>query len=555
MHGADDTSNFKFSISKWFRLSNAEPDTIQMLSSTSEWSASSTGVLVGIDDRASQSRSRTLRCSINRGVAGQSVISDLGVDNDYPDSDNTWIHAVWTYDQSLANANLKLYVDGSYVRSVSKSVHTPTVADPVGTLTMGESPAGALDMTGDIDEVKIYDRVLSSGEITALYNSGDKYTSNGYWHSPTITPNDEVLQILNFTLNNSWPTVAIDNINIHYDSNDSVLSTCATDQTFNGTTTLYEASFTGDGWNCTRDEAIYFNVTLKGDGDNTPALQELEYYLGNWTSPDTTAPQINSVTDTPDPQYFNGTVNITANLTDAVGVTVYFINVTYPGGATTNTIMTVGAGDLYHNVTNYPKAGNHTYFIWVEDAAGNGNKSATYWFIILPDDAGIGGGGGPGAESTLDALFTWRQIGRTVIFNYTGDAARYYRWSFGDGTGSEDYEPTHRYADYGIYTVKLEVELAIGTKAYYELEIDLDPTLVDTNEDIINFLGFQFPAIMIIFSAAVGLFLVEDGHNPIVNYTNLSKDNVKTLLILWFLLGLGLMTGAIDGAVTSIFGG
>lgn len=84
-----------------------------------------------------------------------------------PDS---WNHYVITYDTSLANQNLKLYVNGA-VRSQHNYTTAITVPSAT-TLDFGRLQANSTRINGNFDEVAIWSSVLSAAEITQLYNSG-----------------------------------------------------------------------------------------------------------------------------------------------------------------------------------------------------------------------------------------------------------------------------------------------------------------------------------------------------------------------------------------------
>jgi len=79
-------------------------------------------------------------------------------------SPNNWYHVVATW-----NGNwMKLYINGQYLSGVSKSGDIPTTTAP---LTIGSIYNSYL-FNGTIDEVRIYNRALSSEEINASYNNG-----------------------------------------------------------------------------------------------------------------------------------------------------------------------------------------------------------------------------------------------------------------------------------------------------------------------------------------------------------------------------------------------
>lgn len=86
-----------------------------------------------------------------------------------------WHHIVATYDGGTTNSSLKLYMDGvSVTLNAGCSGSFTTIRDLSEPLTIGAgnttgTPAYFLD--GVLDDARIYNRVLSQAEITALYES------------------------------------------------------------------------------------------------------------------------------------------------------------------------------------------------------------------------------------------------------------------------------------------------------------------------------------------------------------------------------------------------
>jgi len=120
---------------------------------------------------------------------------------------------------------------------------------------------------------------------------------------------------------------------------------------------------------------------------------------------DATVPVIANVQDSPDPQEVGGPVNITATVTDDVGVVEVRVNVTLPGGGTANTSLTrVGLTDDYFHEQPYGALGTHTYRVVATDATGNWAASPPFTFEVIdstlpvivnvldtPDPQGAGG--------------------------------------------------------------------------------------------------------------------------------------------------------------------
>ncbi|GAG59098.1 unnamed protein product, partial [marine sediment metagenome] len=82
---------------------------------------------------------------------------------------------------------------------------------------------------------------------------------------------------------------------------------------------------------------------------------------------------------TPPSQVTGGHVNITATVTDGVGVDTVKVNITYPDSSTVN--VTMNEGSYYYDVI-YADIGIYDYFIWTNDTSENENTSDTYQFEI-----------------------------------------------------------------------------------------------------------------------------------------------------------------------------
>ncbi len=83
-------------------------------------------------------------------------------------STNTWYHVVGPYDGTVA----KLYIDGQIVDSAPQTGPVGSLAAP---FVIGEIKTNSDEVahySGEIDDVRIYNRALSSIEIKQLYKSG-----------------------------------------------------------------------------------------------------------------------------------------------------------------------------------------------------------------------------------------------------------------------------------------------------------------------------------------------------------------------------------------------
>ena len=91
-----------------------------------------------------------------------------------------WYHLAATYDGSM----LRLYVNGTQVASTAKSGAITTSTNP---LTIGGDPIYGQNFQGLIDEVRVYNRALSTSEVQADMNSGSGTTTTTV-QSTDVTP-------------------------------------------------------------------------------------------------------------------------------------------------------------------------------------------------------------------------------------------------------------------------------------------------------------------------------------------------------------------------------
>jgi len=109
------------------------------------------------------------------------------------------------------------------------------------------------------------------------------------------------------------------------------------------------------------------------DEGGTPGAQN-----GVW---DLVAPEISDVTATPAVQKKDGTVNVTCDVTDNVGVDMVKVHIAGPAGFTeVNETMTEGS---YYYSETYTLLGTYTYTIWATDGNGNTAMSAAHTFEII----------------------------------------------------------------------------------------------------------------------------------------------------------------------------
>ena len=104
------------------------------------------------------------------GVAFGNLSAGAGVSYGFTAIPGIWYHAAYTYD--YGKLTQKLYLNGTLVASGSATSIIAYDSNPLLIGADNDSGNTVLPFTGEIDEVSIYGRALSSDEIAAIYNAG-----------------------------------------------------------------------------------------------------------------------------------------------------------------------------------------------------------------------------------------------------------------------------------------------------------------------------------------------------------------------------------------------
>ncbi|MBU1557712.1 LamG domain-containing protein [Patescibacteria group bacterium] len=92
-----------------------------------------------------------------------------------PLSLNEWQHVMLIWDKTLNDGKARIFVDGSEVSYLSQDALTGDIDITAGSpLYIGDDRTGgtSVGFDGSIDEVSLYNRSLSTSEVTELYNMG-----------------------------------------------------------------------------------------------------------------------------------------------------------------------------------------------------------------------------------------------------------------------------------------------------------------------------------------------------------------------------------------------
>ena len=135
-------------------------------------------------------------------------------------STGTWHHVVVVIDRDNAS-NCKMYVDGSDDTGTTNGTITDVgdISNTDDVYIARDAKENFVYYDGQLDEIGIWDKVLSSSEVTELYNSGDGI---GYSDIAGTTTNFQInigddwktVDALKINIGDSWKDVAGAQINI-----------------------------------------------------------------------------------------------------------------------------------------------------------------------------------------------------------------------------------------------------------------------------------------------------------------------------------------------------
>ncbi len=121
-----------------------------------------------------------------------------------------------------------------------------------------------------------------------------------------------------------------------------------------------------------------FYIYAVDDAGNGNTSQEETF-----TVQDTTPPAFSNVAATPAAATYNAAVNLSATVTDAVGVQDVFLKIIDPDDDVTNTsILEQVVNDTYYSETSYTTLGTYEYSFYAVDGEGNGNTSSIKTFKV-----------------------------------------------------------------------------------------------------------------------------------------------------------------------------
>jgi hypothetical protein len=83
---------------------------------------------------------------------------------------NQWTQLVATWNGSTASSGVVLYVNGSAISAHPTGCSGSVSSDSAYALTLGATYPNGAPLVGKVDDVRVYNRVLSATEVSTVYN-------------------------------------------------------------------------------------------------------------------------------------------------------------------------------------------------------------------------------------------------------------------------------------------------------------------------------------------------------------------------------------------------
>ncbi len=409
----------------------------------------------------SQSSTNGLYSIISKGILGQDKIQyRLGITSDkqmyfsYPTGNGqnfldvlqaipnviiqNWNYYSVTWDGSF----VKFYLNGNQIGS-NQPLSTTLQIIPNSNLEIGRDASGLGNehVDGFIDEVRIYNRALSSAEIQQLYNA-----PGGAPFSTSISGTNTICAGASTTLTTSGGTYSWSNG-----------ATTATINVSPNSTTTYTVTVTNaSGCTATASRTVTVNPspTANISGTNTicaGASTTLTTSGGTYS-------------------WSNGATTATINVSPA-STTTYTVTVTNASGCTATASRTVTVNSNPTASISGPSSicsgtnlmltatggGNYAWSNAQTTASASISAAGTYT-VTVTNAAGCTATASETvtAEPATTTDFTYSISGNsTVAFTNASTNATSYSWDFGDNQTSTAANPSHSYTNAGVYEVCL----------------------------------------------------------------------------------------------------
>jgi chitodextrinase len=269
---------------------------------------------------------------------------------------NTWQHVAVTWDGSTSGGNIHIYINGVLADGTSQDGTGPFGSDAAAPFTIANRPYdAAVGFTGVIDEVRVYNKVLSASEIQTIASDTQPPTA------PTsLTATAASSSAINLSWGSSTDNVAVANYFIERCSGSGcsnfsqITTTTGTSYQDTGLSASTAYSYRVRAIDSAYNYSSYSNTasatTQSGGGDTTPP-----------TAPTNLAANATSSTQV--------SLSWTAS-TDNVGVTGYYVERCSDTGCS-NFAQIGSAASTGYTDSGLTASTSYSYRVRATDAAGN----------------------------------------------------------------------------------------------------------------------------------------------------------------------------------------
>ncbi len=363
------------------------------------------------------------------GTTGDSFTFNVSVTDSVDDSSDIITKVDWSHDGSSANDSM-IYSGGSYFEK---------------TITLDQSTS---DLSYTIYAEDTQGNSVITASSTVIISDNDDPSILGDTSEVSGTTGDTF----------SWFVNASDNINSENEL------TVKIDWSHGSISENASMSYSGSYW--TYSHALDQSISDMSYSIYVSDSQGNALYSTGSQSPVTVAdnddPSISNLLANPASQVKDGTVNLSADITDNIIISSVYLKITYPDSSSENfSVLANNTGNSYYCSKTFSMLGSYSFQFFAEDSQGNleisSEESFTITDILAPIITDI-------TESSSDPLdtdasFGWINISCTVSddelnlvkYNYTDKNGISTNVSMNQAAGNSYYYNTSL-TEYGNYT-------------------------------------------------------------------------------------------------------
>ncbi len=157
----------KFTVIIWIKQGATGSANQDQLISTLRGGGGDIGTVCQLEAAASSLRAMSISIGTGTGFEGSVSVGTARMTDD-----TNWHMLMYKYDESLSSANAVMSFDDGVVETFNKSL-TKTNSNSNKAMTcFAQPPATSLWTNGLADEISIWNRILTTDEVTELYNAG-----------------------------------------------------------------------------------------------------------------------------------------------------------------------------------------------------------------------------------------------------------------------------------------------------------------------------------------------------------------------------------------------